>query len=538
VSEERRAGSSLLGVVLDGSYRVDGLIGQGGMGAVYRATQLRLDKPVAVKVMALDPASHQEALDRFRREARVTSALGHPHIVQVFDFSTTPAGEPFLVMELLEGEDLESRLQRVRRLPLKDVVPMVKQVASALAATHAKGIVHRDLKPGNIYLLEAAGEKGFVKVVDFGISKVRSATTKLTRASAVMGTPDYMSPEQAQGNTEDIDETTDQWALACIAWECLSGQGPFVAENVPALLFKIVHQPPSSLLPKVAGLPRQVEDVLVRALAKNKADRFASVSDFAEALEAATSRAAAVVSPTLSDQTLPLAGSGTTETSPPKTTTFSRTTGELGGDTVLDQVPRKPKWVKPRWVLPAVGAAALVVVGGLLLLRSGPSRTSTGAAPSSTLPTAPAPPPAPSPTPPPAPPVEMPAEAAMPAASEPTPADAAPVPISPPPAATAETRKPQRLAGPRKGGPQDSLVPSPAAKIPAKPSSGDPFERSRLRKGNADSLEASPTRKAPATPSPSPPRLKTLPAPANQTGSPPTAPGKSGPVRKIIIKEL
>jgi serine/threonine-protein kinase len=213
---------SLLGAVLEGAYRIERLLGEGGMGAVYEATHLRLGKRMAVKVMARELAANSEALARFHREAVVTSGLGHPHIVQVFDFSTTPTGEPFLAMEFLEGEDLDHRLRRVGRLPAASVVHITKQVASALAATHAKTIVHRDLKPANIYLLEVAGETDFVKVLDFGISKVRAATTKLTQSTAVMGTPNYMSPEQALGKVDEIDERTDQWALACIAWECLS----------------------------------------------------------------------------------------------------------------------------------------------------------------------------------------------------------------------------------------------------------------------------------------------------------------------------
>jgi len=229
MSPDKQATEAMIGTVLvDGSYRVDGLVGEGGMGAVYQATHLRLAKRVAVKVMARELASNAEALARFHREAMVTSGLGHPHIVQVLDFSTAPTGEPFLVMEFLEGEDLDHRLRRVGRLPATQVVHIVKQVASALAATHAKTIVHRDLKPANIYLLEVAGETDFVKVLDFGISKVRAATTKLTQATSVMGTPNYMSPEQAMGRVDEIDERTDLWALACIAWECLSGAGPFV----------------------------------------------------------------------------------------------------------------------------------------------------------------------------------------------------------------------------------------------------------------------------------------------------------------------
>ncbi len=312
--------------MLEGAYRIERLVGEGGMGAVYEAAHLRLGTRVAVKVMARELAANPEALARFHREALVTSGLGHPHIVKVLDFSTTPSGEPFLAMEFLEGEDLEHRLRRVRRLPIADVVHIIKQVASALAATHAKAIVHRDLKPGNIFLLTAAGENDFVKVLDFGISKVRSASTKLTRTSSVMGTPAYMSPEQARGHIEDIDERTDQWALACIVWECLSGEGPFWGENVPSILFQIVHEPPPALAPKVAGLPSQVEEVLLRALAKAKNDRFANVSDFALALERA---GGAAVSTVVGRPEMPAQTAQLPDPAPAKPTTFTQTAGEL-----------------------------------------------------------------------------------------------------------------------------------------------------------------------------------------------------------------
>ena len=228
--------TNLVGVVLEGAYRITRLLGEGGMGAVYEGVQLRLNKRVAIKLMARDLASNREALARFHREAEITSHLGHPHLVTVFDFGQAESGEPYLVMEYLEGEDLDHRLRRVGRLPIETTVHVIRQVASALNAAHDQGVVHRDLKPGNVFLVQIPGEPDFVKVLDFGISKMKAARTQLTSASAVMGTPNYMSPEQATGMIDDIDHRADQWALACIAWEMLLGRCPFVADEAAALL--------------------------------------------------------------------------------------------------------------------------------------------------------------------------------------------------------------------------------------------------------------------------------------------------------------
>jgi serine/threonine-protein kinase len=293
------------GPLFEGAYRVFRVIGEGGMGTVYEGLQLRLNKRVAIKVMSRELAANTEALARFRREAEVTSSIGHPHIVHVTDFGSTPTGEPFMVMEYLDGEDLECRLRRVGRMPPMGVLHVVKQVASALTATHEQGIVHRDLKPANIYLLRVAGEVDFVKVVDFGISKVRAAITKLTQASVVMGSPQYMSPEQALGHVDEIDLRTDEWALACIAWEMLSGRCPFTGEDVASLLYQVVHEHPPALGAKVPGLRSEVEDVLRCALAKDRARRFASIGAFARALEGAIQGSAPSYEPTPAPQPVP-----------------------------------------------------------------------------------------------------------------------------------------------------------------------------------------------------------------------------------------
>jgi serine/threonine-protein kinase len=280
---------ALVGTVVEGAYRITRLIGEGGMGAVYEAVQLRLNKRVAVKLMARDLAANREALARFHREAEITSHLGHPHLVNVVDFGQAESGEPYLVMEYLEGEDLDHRLRRVGCMPIEAVVNVVKQVASALNAAHDQGVVHRDLKPGNVFLVQIPGEPDFVKVLDFGISKMKAARTQLTNAAAVMGTPNYMSPEQATGMVEEIDHRVDQWALGCITWQMLLGRGPFVADEVAAILYQIINLDPHPLTPRVPGLPPAVEAVLRRALSKRPADRFPSLREFSRALDAAAS---------------------------------------------------------------------------------------------------------------------------------------------------------------------------------------------------------------------------------------------------------
>jgi serine/threonine-protein kinase len=283
------AAPSLVGSVLENAYQLTRLVGQGAMGAVYEGVQLRLRKRVAVKVMDRNLAANPELIARFRREIDVTAKLAHPNIVQVSDFGTAPTGEPFLVMEYLEGEDLERVLEREGRVSFARAVHIVNQLASALAVTHAEGIVHRDLKPANVFLVKVPGQTDFVKVVDFGISKVlKASTTKLTRAQMIVGTPEYMSPEQAAAKIDEIDHRSDQWSLACIAWHMLVGQQPFFGPDVNAILHQVMNGEPPPLGPGLAGLlPGQVEAVLRRALSKRQIDRFPTITAFAKAFEAA-----------------------------------------------------------------------------------------------------------------------------------------------------------------------------------------------------------------------------------------------------------
>jgi serine/threonine protein kinase len=276
--------ASLVGATLDHAYRINRLIAQGGMSAVYEATQLRLNQRVAVKVMARELAANPEALARFHREAEVTSQLRHPHLVTVMDFGTAPEGQPYLAMEYLEGIDLDQRIRRFGRLPLPTVVSITRQAASALAAAHDQGIVHRDLKPANLFLVELPGEPDFVKILDFGISKVRAASTQLTKAKSIIGTPNYMSPEQATGMLDEIDHRTDQWALACIVWEMLSGRAAFASDDMSAIFYQVIHLDPRPLRKRAPEVPLAVEFVLRQALSKDQTQRFPSIMEFANAL--------------------------------------------------------------------------------------------------------------------------------------------------------------------------------------------------------------------------------------------------------------
>lgn len=288
ISAAENTSLDLAGTVLEGAYRLVRLIGRGGMGAVYEAIQLRLNKRVAVKLMSREAACDMVSLERFRREAEITSKLGHPHLVNLVDFGTAESGQPYLVMEYLEGEDLDQRLQKTVRLPIDTAARIITQSASALGAAHNQDVVHRDLKPANLFLLHVPGEPEFVKVLDFGISKVKAANgRRLTGVQSVVGTPAYMSPEQATGRSEETDHRADQWALACIAWEMLCGHPPFMADDTTALFFQIIRIEPTSLVKQVPELQPAAEAVLRRALSKNYLDRYPSIRDFAKAFELA-----------------------------------------------------------------------------------------------------------------------------------------------------------------------------------------------------------------------------------------------------------
>ncbi|PIE05264.1 MAG: serine/threonine protein kinase, partial [Sorangium cellulosum] len=249
---------------------------------------MALGKRVALKFIDIESAKNPEGVRRFIREARAASAIESSHIVQVFDVGELADGRPYIVMELLRGENLGTLLQRTQRLSVEQTLHIAEQVLRGLHRAHAKGVIHRDLKPDNIFLVKTDSDPMFAKVVDFGISKVtRNSKTldpsTITREGIVLGTPFYMAPEQAQAVT-DLDERADLWSLGAIMYECLSGKRPFQGDTYEQVIIAICTKSADNLCSIAPTIPREIVNVIMRALARDRDHRFSSAAEFARAL--------------------------------------------------------------------------------------------------------------------------------------------------------------------------------------------------------------------------------------------------------------
>jgi serine/threonine protein kinase len=276
------------GTVLAGKYRVDRVLGEGGMGVVVAATDLQLERRVAIKFLLPDYAKHQEASQRFLREARAAVKIQSEHVARVIDVGTMEGGAPYMVMEYLEGRDLSAVIDEHKRLPVEEAVAYVLEGCDAIAEAHSVGIVHRDLKPANLFLTRQPDGSVRIKVLDFGISKAMVAgetDPSLTRTSSMMGSPLYMSPEQMK-SAKNVDPRTDVWALGVILYELLMGTPPFDAESIPELSAKVLLEQPPSIRAARPDVPAALEAVVMHALEKDPAKRFATVADLAMALAA------------------------------------------------------------------------------------------------------------------------------------------------------------------------------------------------------------------------------------------------------------
>ncbi len=278
----------LIGQVLDNTYEITRVLGEGGMGRVYEARHARLHKKrFAMKLLHGDLARQPDVVTRFQREAEASSAIGHPNVVDVYDVNVTADGQPYIVAELLQGEEFGDYLERVNKLPVPDAVHVVRQVCQALGAAHAQGIVHRDVKPENVFLTGniARLAEAQVKVLDFGISKVADGGAEnLTKTGMVMGTPDYMAPEQARGDR--VDARADIYAVGAILYRVLTGRKPFESDDPMATLTAVLTKEPPRPSTIEPSIPLTLELVIQRAMAKRLPDRYASMDELDQELAA------------------------------------------------------------------------------------------------------------------------------------------------------------------------------------------------------------------------------------------------------------
>jgi serine/threonine protein kinase len=271
-----------VGEVIAGKYKLERVLGQGGMGVVFAAVDRELERRVAIKLLLPEHTENEGAVGRFLREAKAAARIRSEHVVQVYETGRLPQGVPFIVMEFLNGSDLAQKLEERGALPVEEAASYLLEACEALAQAHAAGVVHRDLKPANLFLARHADGSDVLKVLDFGISKLDSGAA-LTKSATILGSPYYMSPEQLQTPT-DVDARADVWALGVIAYELLTGRRPFDSESLPGLCVSILNsQPPpiSEILPTV---PPELERFLQRCLAKDRSERCQTVAEFAAAL--------------------------------------------------------------------------------------------------------------------------------------------------------------------------------------------------------------------------------------------------------------
>jgi len=282
----------LIGSTLGGKYTLSRLLGAGGMGGVYAATPIAGGAEVAIKVLSVaDPAARSRIAGRFAREARAVTALKSPYIVTVLDAGSEDRAtgpQPYLVMELLQGEDLGQRLRRDGRVPLRDALHIAAQILVALGAAHEAGVVHRDLKPDNVFLTNKDGDASACKLLDFGMSKLtprenQTLALALTKKGMAVGTPYYMAPEQARA-AEDVDGRVDLWALGAILFECLTGRPPFIGSTQEQILLAICTTDAPDVRALQPEVPSKVAKLIARALTRDRGQRFLSAWQMLSAL--------------------------------------------------------------------------------------------------------------------------------------------------------------------------------------------------------------------------------------------------------------
>lgn len=435
------------GQVIEGKYRIVRLLGEGGMGAVYEGENTAIQRKVAIKILHAAVAGNNDAVSRFEKEAQAAGRIGSDHITEVLDLGTLPSGDRFMVMEYLDGTTLSGRIQARGRLTPQECAPILVQLLEGLGAAHDAGIIHRDLKPDNVFLLKSkAGRKDFVKILDFGISKFNQLAgdsgMSMTRTGSVMGTPYYMSPEQAKG-AKEIDARSDLYSVGVIVFESITGQVPFNADTFNELIFKIVLEtapPPETLVP---DLDPAFANLVKRSMAREASQRFQNAAEF----QAAVVEWMQTGNVPLFEESHTTVGRGAMGSHAGAPATPAPWAQTDAGDVV---VPKRSN----AGLIGGIAAAAVVVLagGGFLAMKMGGDK-GAAAAPAATS----------------AEPESPPAVTAAPAASV-----TAPTPIVAP-ASAAPTAAPEPVAAatpdkkPTKGTPAAPATPTAGKKDPATP---------------------------------------------------------------------
>jgi len=439
--------------MLADKYRVEKVLGRGGMGVVVAATHVELDQRVALKFLLPDAMDNMEVVERFAREARAAVKIESEHVARVIDVGKLENGLPYMVMEYLNGRDLAALLDDRGKLSVEDTLDYVLQACEAIAQAHALGIIHRDLKPANLFVTTRPDGTTSIKVLDFGISKVSlsgasPAEMSLTQTAAIMGSPTYMSPEQMRAS-RDVDPRADIWALGVILYELLTGQPPFVGSTMPELCASILKDPPEPIRNVMPDVPAPLEASILRCLEKNPAARFANIAELTGALvEFAPKRAR--LSAERTARILRGAGVQTVSVAPiishaprPKPEPIVVSTATAGA---WSHAPNKAEPAKParsagapQWVI--LGGVALVGAAGLVAwqMRTEAPVASTAVLAHPSVAASPAPA-----APEPVAKMEVappPAASALPAASAPIEPREAPVPATDTPATAAATPK-------------------------------------------------------------------------------------------------
>lgn len=276
-----------IGEIFANKYRVERVLGEGGMGVVVAAHHLELDQPVAVKFLLEDVAQHEEGAERFRREARAAAKIHSDHVVRVLDVGVMDDGVRYMVMEYLEGRDLSEELAERKSFPVGVAAGFILEAIDAVGQAHAVGIVHRDLKPANLFLAHRPDGSRRIKVLDFGISKtvggVSTEQLSLTKTSAWIGSPLYMAPEQMQ-SARDVDARADIWSLGAILYELISGQPPYMADSLPQLCSMLLTREPEPIQNKCPGMPEGLANVIMRCLVRDREARIQSTTELARGL--------------------------------------------------------------------------------------------------------------------------------------------------------------------------------------------------------------------------------------------------------------